>query len=73
MNKEDIIAVRRGRTTIGERRGKDVRTRSFSQRAFDGRLSVEQNGPCPKCGHNKYFSYVSRAKKKCTRCGAWYA
>jgi len=41
-----------GRLGIGESKGKEARTTSFSTRAKEHKLTVERKR-CPRCGHHK--------------------
>ena len=57
-----------GRLTIGggTPRGQKRET-SFSKRAFDGKLTVEEKR-CPRCNHHKALATLDKVFK-CSRCG----
>ena len=65
-----IKEQRKGRTQIGEVRGKEQR-KNFSKRAADGQISVEKQ-TCPFCKHHKAFTNINRSGYKCAKCKRWY-
>jgi len=70
---EQKVSSYTGRTTIDKRE----RTGSFSLRAATGKILVENDGNCKKCGHHKYIESLSvysplYGQKKCTSCKALY-
>ena len=56
-----------GRLGIGESKGKEARTTSFSTRAKEHKLTVERKR-CPSCGHHKALSTLTSVYK-CSKCG----
>ena len=61
--------IRDGRTPIDMfDHGGKMRTRTFSKRAFGGKLEVvkKSKGYCPICGHHKIL--INTKIEKCARC-----